>query len=108
MIEDKVKGCFVGGLLAIFRLKRKEVAMMKRVVIIQSIVFITLVGLKGIVTAAEDYETAVNEGNVCVRKQMYQEALDAYEVCIQSKPDASEAWYNKAVVLDYLGKYGEA
>ena len=34
------------------------------------------------------YETAVNEGNVFVRKQMYQEALDAYESAIRLKPDA--------------------
>ena len=39
MLEDKIKGCFVGGLLAIFRLKRKEVAMMKRVVIILKALF---------------------------------------------------------------------
>ncbi|MBI5678881.1 MAG: tetratricopeptide repeat protein, partial [Planctomycetes bacterium] len=82
--------------------------MIRRWVLIQIIVFITLVGLKGTVIAAEGYEAAVNEGNVFVRKQMYQEALDAYERAIQLKPDASEVWYNKAVVLDYLGKYVEA
>src|SRR3989339_1397932 len=96
---------FVGGLLAIFRLKRKEASMIRRWVIIQLIVFITLVGLKGTVIAAEGYEAAVNEGNVCVRKQMYQEALDAYERAIQLKPEAPEGCYNQAVVLDYLGKY---
>ena len=82
--------------------------MIKRLVLIPIIVFITLVGLKGIVIAAGGYETAVNEENVFVRKQMYQEALDAYARAIQLNPDASEVWYNKAVVLDYLGKYGEA
>src|SRR3989337_742394 len=108
MVEDKVKGYLVGGLQAIFRLRRKEVAMIKRWVLIPIVIFITLVGLKGIVIAAGDYETAVNEGNVFVRKQMYQEALNAYERAIQLKQDASEVWDNKAVVLDYLGKYGEA
>ena len=39
---------------------------------------------------------------------MYQEALDAYGRAIQLKPEAPEVWYNKAVVLDYLGKYTEA
>ena len=49
-------------------------------VAISSVVFIILVGLRSILFAAESYETAFNEGNVLIRKQMYQEALGAYEM----------------------------
>ena len=68
-------------------------------VAISSVVFIILVGLRSILFAAESYETAFNEGNVLIRKQMYQEALGAYENAIRLKPDAFESWYNKALCL---------
>ena len=72
--------------------------------IILSIVFARLNGLHGILIAVESYEKTLNEGNIFILKQMYKEALDAYESAILVKPTAHEAWYNKAVVLDYLGK----
>ena len=82
--------------------------MSKRWLTVAGIALIAIITRGGGLPAAEHYESSIMKGNTLLRKQMYQEALDAYEGAIQMKPDAFEAWYNKAVILDYLGKHADA
>ena len=77
--------------------------MSKKWLVAAGVAFIAFMAWGGSLPAAEQYESSITKGNTLLRKQMYQEALDAYEGAIQLKPDAFEAWYNKAVILDYLG-----
>ncbi len=65
--------------------------MVKKAGIILIIVFNMLMGTKEISFATETYESVFAQGSTFIRKQMYPEALDAYEKAIQLKPDAFEA-----------------
>ncbi|MEK6729905.1 MAG: tetratricopeptide repeat protein, partial [Planctomycetota bacterium] len=82
--------------------------MSKKWLVAAGVAFIAFMAWGGSLPAAEHYESSITKGNTLLRKEMYQEALDAYEGAIQLKPDAFEAWYNKAVILDYLGKHSDA
>jgi tetratricopeptide (TPR) repeat protein len=38
----------------------------------------------------------------------YSEVLDAYEKSLELDPDLADAWYNKSLELDNLGRHKEA
>ena len=59
--------------------------MSKRWLAAAGFVLIAFMARGGGLPAAENYELSIIKGNTFLRKQMYQEALDAYENAIQLK-----------------------
>lgn len=54
---------------------------------------------------AENYK---NLGNVYYLDLKFKKALEAYNKSIEIKPDYANAWYNKGVAQDALGRHDEA
>jgi tetratricopeptide (TPR) repeat protein len=49
-----------------------------------------------------------NKGRALISQGKYDEAIQAYDIAIQLRPDYAEAYYSKGVALDSQGKYDEA
>ncbi|MFZ3165997.1 MAG: tetratricopeptide repeat protein [Candidatus Methanoperedens sp.] len=53
----------------------------------------------------EDY---INHGSILLLRKKFDLALKSFEKAIEIKPDSSEAWSNKCITLNNLGRYDEA
>ena len=49
-----------------------------------------------------------NLGNNFIELQAYQQAVDCYQIAVNFKPDKHEAWNNRGVALDKLGRLDDA
>ena len=47
-------------------------------------------------------------GNLLVAAEEYEAAITSYNQAVKCQPDLHEAWYNRGIALDNLGRYEEA
>ena len=50
----------------------------------------------------------LEKGNIFAANQQYEESIDSYDKALQIKPDFHQAWNNRGIVLENLGRYEEA